>query len=132
MTVGFVERWEQVVHDRDAAAMADLLAEDVVFRSPAVFRPTEGREAVSRLLGHVMEVFGTFRYTQRFSSGDGVVLRFATEVQGPDRVLDVDGVDIFELDDDGRVASLTVMLRPLSVLAEVAAQMAARLAGHGM
>src|SRR5205085_1004091 len=55
----------------DADAATDLLAEDVVFRSPAVFKPYTGRETVATILRTVFEVFEDFRYTDELA-GDGV------------------------------------------------------------
>ncbi len=47
----------------DIDAALRLLAEDVVFRSPAVHRPYEGKPAVEVVLRAVMRVFEDFRYT---------------------------------------------------------------------
>ena len=44
------------VERRDLDAMAAALHPDVVFHSPAVFKPYEGREATIGLLRHVLEV----------------------------------------------------------------------------
>jgi hypothetical protein len=38
-----VRRWHAVVTSKDPALLDDLLADDVVFRSPAVFAPQEGK-----------------------------------------------------------------------------------------
>lgn len=124
----FADRWEEAVADRDSAAVAALLADDIVFRSPAVHRPYQGRETVAALLGHVIEVFGDLTYTAVYGSGEGgIVMQFETGVSGPDRVFQLEGVDIFRLDADGKVSELCVMIRPLSGLQALAAAMAARL-----
>ena len=49
--------------DMDAAVA--LLADDVVFRSPAVFKPYEGRETVATILRTVFHVLEDFRYTDK-------------------------------------------------------------------
>jgi hypothetical protein len=36
--------WHAVAKSGDPALLTDLLAEDVEFRSPAVFRPQQGKE----------------------------------------------------------------------------------------
>jgi hypothetical protein len=38
-----LRRWHAVVTSQNPALLDDLLADDVVFRSPAVFAPQEGR-----------------------------------------------------------------------------------------
>ena len=49
-------------HDLDAAIA--LLNDDVVFRSPIVFKPYRGRDAVGALLAAVSRVFEDFSYTR--------------------------------------------------------------------
>ena len=124
-TAAFVERWEAAVASADLVAVESLLAEDVTFRSPALFRPTVGRGPTTLVLAAVIEVFGELRYTHRYlDEPDGVTLQFETSVEADEgRRLDVEGVDVFRLDPDGRIASLTVMLRPLNATQAVVAQM---------
>src|SRR4051794_11351609 len=103
----------------DVDAGTDLLAEDVVFRSPAVFKPYSGRETVSTILRTVFGVFEDFRYTDELA-GDGVhVLVF--EARTGDRQLQ--GIDLIRPDADGRIAEFTVMIRPASGLVALAEQM---------
>ena len=106
------DAFKDAVLSGDEGAMSDALAEDVVFRSPAVFKPYEERQATMMVLRAVSHVFEDFRYVNRFSSEDGETLLFSARVG--DRELD--GVDILRFDDEGRVSELTVMIRPLSGL----------------
>ena len=124
-TETFVERWEAAVASADVAAVEALLAEDVAFRSPALFRPTVGRGPTTLVLAAVLQVFGELRYTHSYlDEPDGVTLQFETSVEGDDgRRLEVEGVDVFRLDPQGRITSLTVMLRPLNATQAVAARM---------
>lgn len=123
----FVERWKSAVAERDSEAVAALLADDVVFSSPAVHRPYRGRDVVVALLEQVLEVFGELSYTGIYSAGGGVVMQFETTVERADRTLQLEGVDIFQLDDQGRAYDMRVMIRPLSALQALAGAMAARL-----
>ena len=112
--------------DMDAAVA--LLAEDVVFRSPAVFKPYEGREAVATILRTVYEVFEDFRYTDELD-GDGVHgLLFDARVG--DRSLQ--GIDLLRLDEDGQIAEFTVMIRPASGLVALAERMGPALEASGV
>jgi ketosteroid isomerase-like protein len=124
-TEAFVERWEAAVASGDVASVEALLAEDVTFRSPVLFRPTVGRRPTTLLLAAVLQVFGELRYTHRYlDDPEGVTLQFETSVEADDgRRLEVEGVDVFRLDPEGGIASLTVMLRPLSATQAVAARM---------
>jgi hypothetical protein len=107
----------------DVVALRELLAEDVEFRSPAVYKPYRGREAVVALLGVVAQVFEDFRYVRELHDGRFTVLWFETRVG--DRELE--GVDLLEAGDDGLIERFTVMIRPLSGLQHLAATIQARL-----
>ena len=111
-----VEAWDE------GAAVA-ALADDVVFRSPAVYKPYEGKEQVEQLLRLVATVFENFRYTNEWRDGRTTILFFEANVGGRE----LQGVDILEEDDAGKIRALTVLIRPLSGLQAVAATMAERL-----
>jgi hypothetical protein len=107
----------------DLEAMTATLREDVVLHSPVLFRGFEGRDAVIAVLGHVGATLEGLTYTDE-AAGDGtVVLRFRARVG--DRELE--GVDYLQLDEDGRVADLTVFMRPMSALTAFNERMAERL-----
>ena len=72
------------------------LAEDVVFRSPAVYKPYEGREG-RRATGPRRQVFENFRYIDEWRDGATTILFFEANVG--DRELQ--GVDILEDGPDG-------------------------------
>jgi hypothetical protein len=106
----------------DVDALAALLAEDVVFRSPAVYKPYEGRDVVIEVLRVVATVFENFRYANEWRDGRTTILFFEANVG--DRELQ--GIDILEENDAGRIETFTVMIRPLSGLQTLAAAVAAR------
>lgn len=123
------DQFRAAAEGKDFSAIEKLFAEDVSFRSPVVFKPYEGREAIALLLGAVVEVFEDFRYTDQVETGDTAVLVFEARVG--DRELN--GVDVIRFDDDGRIGELMVMVRPMSgvnALAE-AMQMKLEAAGSG-
>jgi SnoaL-like domain len=108
---------------KDLEAMTATLREDVVLHSPILFRGFEGREIVIQVLTHVAATLEDFAYTDELAEDDAVVLRFKARVG--DRELE--GIDFLELDEEGRVAELTVFMRPMSALTAFNEQMAARL-----
>ena len=117
------------VEGRDLARMEAALAPDVVFRSPAVFKPYEGREAVMHLLGAVIQVFEYFEYTDELEGisqgGTGSTHALVFKARVGDRW--VEGLDHLTVDADGLVTQLVVMVRPLSGLTALAEAMAERL-----
>jgi len=98
------------VEAQDLAAMVDALSPDVVFHSPITFKPFEGKEAVSTLLGVVASTFEDFRYTDELD-GDGIKT-LVFEARVGDR--QVQGLDLLRFDDQGLIEDFTVMVRPLS------------------
>ena len=107
--------------DHDAALAT--IADDVVFRSPAVHTPYHGKEQVDGILRLVATVFENFRYTNEWRDGATTILFFEANVG--DRELQ--GIDILEENTEGLVERFTVMIRPLSGLLAVAETMRSRL-----
>ena len=95
---------------KDFAAGEHLFAPDVTFRSPVVYKPYEGREALKLLLGAVVQVFEDFRYLEQVETGDTAVLQFEARVGDKN----LQGVDILKFGADDRITELTVMVRPMS------------------
>ena len=113
----------------DGAAVPDVLADDVVFRSPVVFKPYEGREVVGLILTEgAMKVFSDFRYTDRFETDGEAALIFEAKVG--DR--EVQGLDLLRFDGEGKVRELTVMVRPMSAMHALAEAMAAEFERVGL
>jgi hypothetical protein len=108
----------------DTAAASKLLADDVVFHSPVVFKTYHGRDEVALVLSGVSQDFEDFRYTAEYPSDDGAVLSFATRVG--DRALE--GVDIVRFGESGEIVEFTVMVRPYSAATALRERMAALLA----
>jgi hypothetical protein len=110
------------VESGDLAAVRDLLAEDVVFRSPVAHKPYEGRAIVAAILANVVEVFEDFRYVRELGDDDGQALVFECTVDG----LSLTGCDFLVYDDRGLISDLMVMVRPLRAAEALAAAMGAR------
>jgi SnoaL-like protein len=113
----------EAIEAGDVDALAERLHPDVVFRSPAVYKPYHGRDTVLALLGIVAQVFENFRYANEWRDGDTEILFFETNVGQ----YELQGVDILEYDAEGRVTSFVVMIRPLSGLQALAAAIQAKL-----
>lgn len=121
--------FERAVAAQDPDAIVAALAPDVVFRSPVVYRPYEGREAAGTVLRAVTRVFEEFEYVQRLEAPDGsVALIFRARVGERE----IEGIDLLRFDDEGRVAELTVMVRPMSGINALAAAMADELRRMGV
>ncbi len=133
-----IRNWHRHLRGDFPGGLDELLHDDVVFHSPVVFTPQEGKaitklylQAASQALpGDAPEqsdasssVGGSFRYVKEVLSGNEAVLEFETKLGG----IHVNGVDLITCDDDGKIVEFKVMIRPKKAVEAVHAQMAAML-----
>jgi hypothetical protein len=104
------DRFRAAAESKDFSAIDELFTEEVVFRSPVVFKPYEGRDAVALLLGAVSQVFEDFRYTDQIETGDAAALAFSARVGDKE----LDGIDFLHFGDDGKINRMEVFIRPMS------------------
>ena len=134
-----VADWHRYLRGELPGGLDDLLHDDVVFYSPIVFTPQEGKALTTLYLQAAAQTLpgdgsaspagsaadsserppGAFRYTKQVWSGDTAVLEFETTVEGTY----VNGVDIIRCDDDGKIVEFRVMIRPLQAVNLVHEQM---------
>jgi hypothetical protein len=110
---------------RDIEGALALLAEDVVFRSPVVFKPYHGREAVAHVLRAVTRVFEDFRYEREIGAPEARDHALVFSARVGDRELD--GCDFLHTDEHGLIDDFCVMVRPLSGVLALAEAMKAEL-----
>ncbi len=135
----FIENWHKYLKGQLSGGLDELLDENVTFYSPVVYTPQEGREITKLYLSAAAGTFGddsgesgaaskpetsstpdSFRYTKQVLSGNQAVLEFESTVGGKY----VNGVDIIECNDEGKVIEFKVMIRPLQAVNMVHQQMA--------
>ena len=117
------DAFRQAAESKDFSKGEELFSPDVVFRSPAVYEPYEGLEALGPLLTTVAQVFEDFRYTGQVETGDTAVLIFEARVGEKE----LNGVDILRFGEDGLITEMTVMIRPFSGLQALLEEMGRRL-----
>ena len=120
-----VHPFRRAIEARDLDAAVALMREDVVFRSPAVFKPYQGREAVRRLLEAVMAVFEDFRYTREIGAEGASDHALVFETRVGDK--HVEGCDFIHLDEEGAISEFTVMVRPMTGMLALAEAMKVQL-----
>lgn len=120
--------WHHILERNAMEELDPLLADDIVFRSPVAHSSYPGRAAIKLVLKNVNQVFENFTYHRSFVSEDGnsVVLEFSAEVNGKQ----LKGIDMLRFDEQGRILEFEVMVRPLSGLQALGAEMAKRMAPH--
>ena len=119
-----LKRWHAVVESKDPALLDDLLADEVVFRSPAVFTPQEGKALTTGYLTAALKVLGpSLRYVSQWHDDASAVLEFEADLDG----VYVQGVDMMRWNAEGKLVSFTVMVRPLRGLQKLVELMARQL-----
>jgi hypothetical protein len=108
----------EAIDARDRDALVEMLVDDLVFHSPV--QTYRGRRQVLRLLDAVGSIIENVSVTREL---DGVTFFAATVEEHP-----VDGVLVEREVDGGRIAEITLMLRPLAQLQAAVARMARVLA----
>jgi hypothetical protein len=115
--------FRRAAESKDLELLQETLREDVVLHSPVLFRGFEGRDTVSAVLTHVAATLEGLTYTDELADERTVALRFKAKVGDKE----LEGIDFLELDEDGKVAELTVFMRPFSALTAFNEQMMVRL-----
>jgi hypothetical protein len=118
--------WHDMIAKRDLSALASIVHPEAVFRSPMAIHPYQPAAALILVLSTVIQVFEDFTYHRQLASDDGlnVVLEFSARVG--DKQLK--GIDLVRFDEAGKIVEFEVMVRPLSGLQALGAEMGARLA----
>jgi hypothetical protein len=122
MGLSNIERWLGVAHNKDAAGLSEILHDDVVFSSPVVHTPQRGKALTTAYLTAALDVLAneSFSYVRTFDCGSRAALEFEAEVEGTH----INGVDLIEWDDSGRITDFKVMIRPLQAIQKIHAGMA--------
>ncbi len=121
-----LSRWHSVASNGSKQdELSAILHDDVVFHSPVVHTPQEGKPIVMAYLTAASQTLGnqSFTYVREVLSGDTAVLEFTTEMEG----IHVNGVDMIRFDRDGMIVDFKVMVRPLKAVNKVWEMMASQL-----
>ena len=114
MATSPIEAWHRLIEARDASALDDILADDIVFHSPVVHAPQTGKQLAKMYLGAAIMVLGNseFAYVRELTGESDAVLEFTSEVGG----IHINGVDIIHWNADGKIDDFKVMIRPLKAI----------------
>ena len=119
-----IANWHRFVATGDQALLSSLLADDIVFRSPAVHGPIPGKPATFLVLTTVVQIFENFRYEREFAAGShDAGLEFAANVGK----FELKGIDLIKFNAAGEMVEFEVMIRPLKALQALAEAMGNRI-----
>ena len=117
----FISSWHKVMKNYELDDLDNILSEDVVFFSPVVFKAMNGREITKMYLSAAGKSFNLekFQYTNEIHNGMHSILEFETFIDD----ISVNGVDMIEWDEDGKIVNFKVMVRPLKAVQKVQQKM---------
>ncbi len=120
-----LDTWHQMIAQRDLSTLSAIVHPEAVFRSPMGNSAYAPASALILALSTVIQVFEDFAYHRELTSDDGlnVVLEFSARVG--DKQLK--GIDLIRFNEDGQIVEFEVMVRPMSGLQALGAEMGARL-----
>jgi hypothetical protein len=128
-----IDKWHLHMKGQLPGGLDELLDDDVVFISPIVFTPQEGKAITKLYLQAAGQTLPgekrssesttsdgkSFRYIKEVMSGNTAVLEFETYVEGKY----VNGIDMITCNDTGKITEFKVMIRPLQAINLVHKQM---------
>ena len=120
-----LDTWHHMVASRDLSNLLSIVHPDAVFRSPMANTAYTSAPALMLALSTVIQVFEDFTYHRQLATDDGlnIVLEFSARVG--DKQLK--GIDLVRFNQQGQITEFEVMVRPLSGLQALGAEMGARL-----
>ncbi len=111
MTINTLEIWHQLIKERNSKGLEALMAKDVTFYSPVVYKPQQGKALTLMYLTAAFNVLinDSFRYEKEIVGNQQAALEFQVEIDG----ITLNGVDIISWNDQGKIIEFKVMIRPL-------------------
>jgi len=109
-----IDAWHRLLSERNVAALDEVLADDVVFHSPVVHSPQNGKQLAKMYLSAAILVLGNsdFAYVREVVGDSEAVLEFTCEING----IHMNGVDMIHWNADGKIDDFKVMIRPLKAV----------------
>lgn len=121
------QQWLEFLESHNSLILNNLLADEVIFHSPVVWTPQIGKQLTMLYLMVASEILREdFKYVKQIidSEGKNLMLEFSCKVGE----VSVKGVDIIQLNEEGKIIDFEVMVRPLKAINAVHAAMGMMLA----
>ena len=116
-----IHKWHDLINNDDLNKLDAILSDDAVFSSPVVFNPMKGKEITKMYLYAAGQSFNMdkFKYTREIHDEMHSVLEFETYIDE----ISVNGVDMIEWNEDGKIKDFKVMIRPFKAVQKVQEKM---------
>jgi len=116
-----INKWHQLLEQQQLQILDDILSEDVVFHSPVLHTPQKGKILTKMYLSAAYHILSQqeFTYVREVLQDNQACLEFQTEIEG----IVINGVDLIQCDDSGKITDFKVMIRPLKGLQKLQEKM---------
>ena len=116
-----IKQWHQLLEQQKLEILDKILADDVVFHSPVLHTPQRGKTLTKMYLSAAYHIFSKqeFIYVREILQDNRACLEFQTEIDG----IVINGVDLIQCDDSGKITDFKVMIRPLKGLQKLREKM---------
>lgn len=108
----FAKEIHRIVTSKDLAGIANLVSQDSVLHTPRFLRPITDKAQMILVLQGIIKFVEGFEYYRVFTQGNEAMMEFKGKVGD----VVVHGVDIFTINDSGKIKELTVFIRPTKAL----------------
>ena len=111
------KKWHDYLDSKDPEILKEILAEEVTFHSPVVHTPQQGKKITFIYLSAALHLLSghkdrNFRYVNEVTNDRHLHLEFECTLDG----ILVNGIDLIELNEEGKITQFKVMLRPLQAI----------------
>ena len=113
----FIEEIHRVVRNRDMRGIDDLVAEGAVLHTPRFLRPITERNHIVMVLQGILKFVDGFEYHRVFAQGNEAMMEF----KGRIGEVQVHGIDLITINDQSKISTLTVFIRPTKALEAIGA-----------
>ena len=109
-----LEQWHDTISSGNPANLNEIIADDAVFHSPVVHTPQIGKDITVFYLSAAFHVLvpNKFEYVREIVDGNNAMLEFTSEIDG----IVINGVDIIQWNDEGKIKDFKVMVRPMKAV----------------
>jgi hypothetical protein len=120
-----IAAWHELIASADPAGLDQLLDDDVVFHSPVLYKPQQGKALTSMYLHAAFQVLinSSFHYVREVIGQNDAVLEFVVMIDD----IEINGVDMISWDETGCITDFKVMLRPMKAIEMIRGKMASML-----
>ncbi|MCB8877886.1 nuclear transport factor 2 family protein [Acidisoma silvae] len=112
MSHAHLDAFLHAIHGRDANGLLDHVTNEVTLWSPIFPEPFQGKEKLRAVLSVVLGAIDRFEVVEVMHGNAHSAVAFRLDAGG----ITLDGMDLFEFDSTGLVATLKVMWRPLPAI----------------